>query len=171
MCWVRMLLLVRRADTASVIGAALLKRVRLWTSATGATRPTWTAGQAGQDVPGDPLHGLGRAATPRAWGRGWRGSSAAPWTPADPRAGWVTRLTDRTYGQEWESADEDGRRKLMLNAGMRLKIMDGGHFVLTIPTATMRAGYPGWEPHLSPDDVAYIAGTMRRRWISSSPTT
>jgi hypothetical protein len=22
----------------------------------------------------------------------------------------------------------------------------------------MRAGYPGWEPHLSPADVAYIAG-------------
>jgi hypothetical protein len=22
----------------------------------------------------------------------------------------------------------------------------------------MRAGYPSWEPHLSPTDVAYIAG-------------
>lgn len=74
------------------------------------------------------------------------------------KAGWVTRLTDRTYGQEWESADEDGRRKLMLNAGMTLKIINGGYFVLTIPAATMRAGYPGWEPHLSPADVAYIAG-------------
>jgi site-specific DNA recombinase len=74
------------------------------------------------------------------------------------KAGWVTRMSDRTYGQEWESTDEDGRRKLMLNAGMMLKIMHGGHFVLTIPAATMRAGYPGWEPHLSPADVAYIAG-------------
>jgi DNA invertase Pin-like site-specific DNA recombinase len=73
-------------------------------------------------------------------------------------AGWVTRLTNRTYGQEWASADEDGRRKLMLNAGMTLKIMDSRHFALTIPTTTMRAGYPGWEPHLSPADIANIAG-------------
>src|SRR5439155_26406244 len=74
------------------------------------------------------------------------------------KAGWVTRLTDRTYGQEWESADQDARRKLMLNAGMTLKIMDKRHFVLTLPTATMHAGYPGLEPHLSPTDLAYIAG-------------
>jgi DNA invertase Pin-like site-specific DNA recombinase len=74
------------------------------------------------------------------------------------KAGWATRLTDRTYGQEWESADEDGRRKLMLNAGMTLKIVNKLHYVLTIPTATMRAGYPRWEPHLSPNDIAYIAG-------------
>lgn len=74
------------------------------------------------------------------------------------KAGWVIRLTDRTYGQEWESADEGGRRKLMLNAGMTLKIMHSKHFGLTIPATTMRAGYPGWEPHLSPADVAYIAG-------------
>lgn len=74
------------------------------------------------------------------------------------KAGWVARLTDQTYGQQWGSADEDGRRKLMLNAGMTLKILDGKHFALTIPAATMRAGYPGWEPHLSPADVAYIAG-------------
>jgi hypothetical protein len=74
------------------------------------------------------------------------------------KAGWVTRLTDQTYGQEWASSDEDGRRKLMLNAGMTLKIMGSRHFMLTIPAATMRAGYPGWEPHLSPVDVAYIAG-------------
>jgi DNA invertase Pin-like site-specific DNA recombinase len=73
-------------------------------------------------------------------------------------AGWVTQLTDRTYGQEWETADDDGRRKLMLNAGMTLKIIDSKHFALTIPTATMRAGYPGWEPHLSPTDVTSIAG-------------
>jgi hypothetical protein len=74
------------------------------------------------------------------------------------QAGWETRLTDRTYGQEWETADDDGRRKLMLNAGMTLKIIDSRHFALTIPTATMRAGYPGWEPHLSPTDIAAIAG-------------
>lgn len=73
-------------------------------------------------------------------------------------AGWVTHLTDRTYGQEWASADEDGRRKLMLNAGMTLTIIGPRHFALTIPTATMRAGYPGWEPHLSPTDIATIAG-------------
>jgi hypothetical protein len=74
------------------------------------------------------------------------------------KAGWVTRLTDRTYGREWESTDEDGRRHLMLNAGMTLMLMGSRHFALTIPTTTMRAGYPGWEPHLSPSDVAYIAG-------------
>lgn len=73
-------------------------------------------------------------------------------------AGWQVKLTDRTYGQEWESADEDGRRQLMLNAGMTIKLMGSRHYALTIPTATMRAGYPGWEPHLSPADVAYIAG-------------
>lgn len=73
-------------------------------------------------------------------------------------AGWVTRLTDRTYGQEWTSADEAGRRKLMLNAGMTLRIVSKSHFTLTLPAATMRAGYPGWEPRLSLDDLAYIAG-------------
>jgi hypothetical protein len=73
-------------------------------------------------------------------------------------AGWQTRLTDRTYGQEWEGTDDEGRRQLMLNAGMTLKILGKLHYVLTIPAATMRAGYPGWEPHLSPDDLAYIAG-------------
>jgi hypothetical protein len=41
---------------------------------------------------------------------------------------------------------------------MTLKIMDSKHFELTIPAPTMRAGYPGWEPHLSPADMAYIAG-------------
>jgi hypothetical protein len=56
----------------------------------------------------------------------------------------------------------------MLNSGMTLKIMNIGHFVLTIPAATMRAGYPGWEPHLSPADVAYVAGTVGPRWMSSS---
>ena len=76
-------------------------------------------------------------------------------------AGWVSRLTDRTYGQQWESADEDGRRKLMVNAGMTLKIMSKAHFVLTLPAVTMRAGYPGWEPHLSTDDLTYIAGDSR----------
>jgi DNA invertase Pin-like site-specific DNA recombinase len=73
-------------------------------------------------------------------------------------AGWVTRLTDRTYGQEWASADDDGRRQLMLNAGMTLRVHGQRQFTLTIPVATMRAGYPGWEPHLSPADVADIAG-------------
>jgi DNA invertase Pin-like site-specific DNA recombinase len=73
-------------------------------------------------------------------------------------AGWVTELTDRTYGQEWESADDEGRRQLMLNAGMTLRIMGPRQFVLTLPAATMRAGYPGWEPHLSAADVAFIAG-------------
>lgn len=46
----------------------------------------------------------------------------------------------------------------MLNAGMTLKILGKPHYVLTIPTATMRAGYPGWEPHLYPDDIDSIAG-------------
>jgi hypothetical protein len=73
-------------------------------------------------------------------------------------AGWVARLTDRTYGQEWVSADEDGRRQLMLSAGMTLRVHGQRQFTLTIPVATMRAGYPGWEPHLSPADVADIAG-------------
>lgn len=73
-------------------------------------------------------------------------------------AGWQTRLTDRTYGQEWEDTDDEGRRQLMLNAGMTIKILGRLHYVLTIPAATMRAGYPGWEPHLSPEDIAYIAG-------------
>ena len=73
-------------------------------------------------------------------------------------AGWVTRLTEHTYGQQWAGADEDGRRKLMLNAGMTIKIMGKSHFALTLPAATIRAGYPGWEPHLSSDDLAYIAG-------------
>lgn len=73
-------------------------------------------------------------------------------------AGWQTRLTDRTYGQEWEDTDDEGRRQLMLNAGMTLKIHGRLHYVLTIPAATMRAGYPGWEPHLSAEDIAYIAG-------------
>jgi DNA invertase Pin-like site-specific DNA recombinase len=73
-------------------------------------------------------------------------------------AGWVTELTDQTYGQEWANADDEGRRKLMLNAGMTLKIMDSKYFRLTIPAATMRAGFPGWEPHLSAEDVARIAG-------------
>jgi DNA invertase Pin-like site-specific DNA recombinase len=73
-------------------------------------------------------------------------------------AGWVSRLTDRTYGQQWVAADADGRRQLMLNAGMTLRVYGQRQFTLTIPIATMRAGYPGWEPHLSPADVADIAG-------------
>lgn len=45
----------------------------------------------------------------------------------------------------------------MFNAGMTLKLLGKLRYVLTIPTATMRAGYPGWEPHLYPADIAYIA--------------
>jgi hypothetical protein len=73
-------------------------------------------------------------------------------------AGWHTRLTDRTYGQEWDAADEQGRRQLLLNAGITLRILGRHEFLLTIPAGTMRAGYPGWQPHLSIDDVTYIAG-------------
>jgi len=49
----------------------------------------------------------------------------------------------------------------MLNAGMTLHIISNLHFRLTIPLATMRAGFPGWEPHLSAENVAYIAGDTR----------
>jgi len=73
-------------------------------------------------------------------------------------AGWRTHLSERTYGQQWEAADEDGRRQLMCNAGMTLRIIGRRQFALSIPAETMRAGYPGWEPHLSPEDIAYIAG-------------
>ena len=45
----------------------------------------------------------------------------------------------------------------MLNAGMTLRIVSKSHFTLALPASTMRAGYPGWEPHLSTDDLAYIA--------------
>lgn len=52
-------------------------------------------------------------------------------------AGWQTRLTDRTYGREWEAANDEGRRQLMLNAGMTLKRLSKLHYVLTIPAAAM----------------------------------
>lgn len=90
-------------------------------------------------------------------------------------AGWVTRLTERTYGQEWTAADDEGRRKLMLNAGMTISINSKRHFSLTIPTATVRAGYPGWEPHLSAEDLAYIAGdtgsTVDVEFTDDEPST
>lgn len=73
-------------------------------------------------------------------------------------AGWQTHLSQRTYGQEWADADEEQRRRLMLNAGMTLRIRNSNEFTLTIPAATMRAGYPGWQPHLDPDTIAYISG-------------
>jgi DNA invertase Pin-like site-specific DNA recombinase len=91
------------------------------------------------------------------------------------KAGWVTRLTDRTYGEEWASADEASRRKLMLNAGMTLHVVSKSQFTLTIPTATMRAGYPGWEPHLSIEDLTYITGdtgaTVEIEFTDEEPTS
>jgi len=90
--------------------------------------------------------------------RHYRRRIKAPRELPQRAAGWQTRLTDRTYGQEWEDTDAEGRRRLMLNAGMTLHIAGRYTFALSIPTATMRAGYPGWEPHLSTDDLAYIAG-------------
>jgi hypothetical protein len=74
------------------------------------------------------------------------------------QAGWRIHVTDRTYGQEWEVAGEDGHRQLMCNAGMTLRILGRREFALSIPAQTMRVGYPGWEPHLSAEDIAYIAG-------------
>lgn len=64
----------------------------------------------------------------------------------------------RVLEEEWEAADQEGRRQLMLNAGMTLRIVSKTQFTLTIPASTMSAGFPGWEPHLSPADVTYIAG-------------
>jgi hypothetical protein len=43
-------------------------------------------------------------------------------------AGWHTRLTDRTYGQEWDAANEQGRRQLLLNAGITLRILGRREF-------------------------------------------
>lgn len=73
-------------------------------------------------------------------------------------AGWRTHLSERTYGQEWADADEDGRRRLMLNAGMVVRINGRLDFTVSLPESTMRAGYPGWEPRLAEEDVQYIAG-------------
>jgi len=41
-----------------------------------------------------------------------------------------------------QDADAEGRRRLMLNAGMTLHITGRHAFSLSIPTATMRAGCP-----------------------------
>jgi hypothetical protein len=56
-----------------------------------------------------------------------------------------------------EAADQDGHRKLMLDAGMTLKIIDSRHYVLTIPTA-MRAGYPAGNTTCPQPTSAYLAG-------------
>ena len=86
-------------------------------------------------------------------------------------AGWVTRLTEHTYGQQWAAADEDSRRKLMLNAGMIIKIMGKNHFALTLPATTIRAGYPAGN-HTCPRTISPTSPeTPEWWWISSSPKT
>lgn len=60
-------------------------------------------------------------------------------------AGWAHRQTSETYRQAWHRSDEQGRRRLLVDAGIKLYVNGKNDFHVFVPQDVIERNYPGYD--------------------------